>query len=189
MKKSLYLAFPLLLLAFSPQTAFLQTRNRTPKQAAINKMDKLEITIDNKRVYPYSRLYKLGTDSLLVIIPVAEGNDYGSGVNAMKTFELASIDEIVHSSRKKSILYSVIGGIGLGATSFFVAKKLFDKPREQLSINAIGQEYVGNAFEPYLAGVLGLGLGITIGRTMAETKVFPKKDAKEAYWRLKAAID
>jgi hypothetical protein len=151
-------------------------------------MNKLDIVINGKKVFRDSRLHKLEQDSISFILPLTRGY-YEPVIYKEHNLNLSSIDEIVISHRKKSMLYSTAGGIVLGSISYLVARQIFNKPKEQFSTNIIGQDSVDGPFEQYLAGVLGVGLGITIGKTLAELKVFPKKDKKVAYWKMRKFID
>jgi hypothetical protein len=152
----------------------------------LKKMNKLEIVVDNQKVYPDARLFSIDEDYLDLAIKLRNPEGYSTEVYTQKQIRLDDIDEITITNSKKSFWYALIGGAILSTSSFLIAKEIFDKRKSYATLKIIGQDYKDGTFEPYLAGTIGLGIGVGLGLSVTESKVFPKKDKKHAYWRLKS---
>jgi hypothetical protein len=101
----------------------------------------------------------------------------------MKDIEVAML-----RNKKKCNLYSIIGGLALGTASYFLAKEIFYRPKERLSLTImglVGQNYQSAVWEPYFAATVGLGVGVILGTSLSESKVFPSKDPRQSYWKLR----
>ncbi len=169
-------------------TGYGQQLSKSPlSNADFLRMNKVELKQKGELAFENSRLYKVNEDSIFLAVPHFNGQYY-TNHHSVARFDMDNVDEVLIRNRKKSNLYSIIGGVVLGTASFFIAKEVFFRPKERLSLvmlGMVGQEYESAVWEPYAAATLGLGTGVLIGTSLAESKVYPSDDPKYAYWKMK----
>jgi hypothetical protein len=183
MKTSLYFLLLLLPACLLPNLALRAQNLQLLPEEDIRKLNKAEMKVKGVDYFPSARVFGVSPNSVTLYVPVSEGIDYRQ-VFAPKEFMFENIDQLTVKDKKKQLLYSVIGGVAGGALAYAGGRKIFE-PGPNENLRAIGQTPKGGKYEPYLAALLGIGIGVCIGDALSEVKVFPKKDKKHAYWRLR----
>jgi|GEM_PF-2362436 len=152
-----------------------------PEDRAGISMVKMEV---GDRVFPKSMLYKVQRKTMTVVktsIDASTGEEFFIPVE----IDINEFDYITIYNRKRKRMGMLIGGVSMALVSYFVADQLGNKNLNSPSIELLGQEPQTGFVEPYVAAILGAGVGVILGDILSPVRIKVKKDRKEAYRKLK----
>lgn len=169
------------LFAFSADISAQKKVRIKPEDVAKISIVKMEV---GDRTFPASMLYSVGRRSMTVVktsIDVSTGKEFYLPVE----IDINEFDHITIYNRKRKRWGMLIGGVTMGLASYFVANQFTNKRLNAPSIEILGQEPQTGFVEPFVAGILGAGVGVILGDLLSPVRINVKKNRREAYEKLK----
>ena len=154
------------------------------KPADLKKVSYVKLKTAEKE-FPKLILYKTTRKDLTVVRHTME-DATGRDVFMPHTVAIDEFDHITIYNKKRRIWGQIIGGVGLGATAYFVTDQIVGgNDVDQITIELLGQSPESNFIEPIVAGIIGAGVGVILGEMLSPIRINVKKDRKLAYEKLR----